>query len=258
MKFEQQLLTGLSGNRCQLTYTDETLVKEYQPVISALISNSELPYQTEIIKQDKTSLVTKVAITNEVSIVLKKDNRRLKIKTFISTLFGRSTFQKYYKDMHLLQSHGIPCPKPYFLLNILRDAGQVDYYICYQYINGESCPVTHVKSAFEVLAKVHRNGLLHGEPHLLNFIQASDNPVKIYPIDFNLRKSQLHFIRLSFEKYRLAKLDKELYESLWNSGYLLKIQLSIGKYFALRRHLIKKTRNKFKSLLTPSQVQQRK
>ncbi len=138
------------------------------------------------IKDCNRSLVQEIII-NDTAYLLKiprEKNRRL-WQRFISIFRGSESFREFCA---LLKGNAetLPVPKPIFATEIKRGPFVVDSLILMEYLNGRVAEKHDITAVSNLLKKIHAKSLLHGDPHLSNFIISADN---LYTIDCSLRKN---------------------------------------------------------------------
>lgn len=139
---------------------------------------------TEVLKDTFRSQVKRIVIDGK-DLVLKIPNEK-NTRNWIRflTWFRVGEAFKNIKGMQLLREKDILTTEP-ILAAEKRNAGMVvDSWLLYEYLEGNACvdiPASHA-GVVKVLAKIHRENLLHGDPQIRNFIKKGE---KIYTIDSN-------------------------------------------------------------------------
>lgn len=125
----------------------------------------------ENLKDDHRSLVRRLDLAGAEIVVAKQPrdkNRRAWIR-FLSW-FRDSEVRRFFDSMVRLRDCGIEAPVPIAALERRRFGMVVDSWLFYFYRAGAACTHDQLSLAAATLARLHRAGLRHDDPHLGNFL----------------------------------------------------------------------------------------
>jgi tRNA A-37 threonylcarbamoyl transferase component Bud32 len=176
----------------------------------------------------------------------KEKNRRKWIR--FTTLYRSGEAFKNLQSMDLLEKLNIPTTTPVMAAEEKVNGMVKDSWLVYEYLEGESCQdQSKFPDVVKLLEKIHRQGYLHGDAQIRNFINAKD---RIAVIDANPSKPLFRAYAFADEFAYLARSAPEIEGYFKNRNSFL---YRMAKKIELQSRIIagkkRRIKNLFRTLL---------
>lgn len=140
----------------------------------------------KVLKDDQRSYVALIEIDGKKYVYKEpREKNRRKWQRFLS-IFRGSESKREYQNIRKILAAGFNGANPYFAMEKKSGLFCVDSYLVYSYIEGEDGNVKYIDLISQELKKIHKNGYLHGDSHVANFLIGRD---KVYLIDTKLMRN---------------------------------------------------------------------
>jgi len=174
--------------------------------VSKLIKDTLNHKETVIIKNGRTSTVFIVQLSGQRLVV-----KRYNIKNRwhgLRKAFMRSRAHKSWENSHLLRKLGIPTPIPVAMIEDRIGMFRRTSYFIYKYVDGIEAHTFFKKNKYddckgiaqdlvELLGRLYRNRILHGDTKASNFIITDHG---IYVVDLDAMKVRTNRVIFHFKK----------------------------------------------------------
>jgi heptose II phosphotransferase len=150
----------------------------------------------KVLKEDHRSQVFLIEVYGEkyvLKIPLEKNSRGW--QRFLS-IFRKGESYREFKNCRKILNLNFNGPTPVLSWEKFKYGMVVDSYSVTTYVDGKTTTVNEVELVLKLLKEIHKKGLLHGDPHLGNFIITNG---EIYLLDCKLEKNFSSNIGIAYE-----------------------------------------------------------
>jgi ADP-heptose:LPS heptosyltransferase len=188
------------------------------------------------IKNNRRSRV--LLITYNGGLAVLKSPREKNHRKWIrfTTLYRQGEAFKVIRNLNKLERMGIVSNKPLLAMEKRRFGMVVDSWLLYEYLEGRHCRESDYPSVANLLARIHAKNMLHGDPHINNFLRSHGQVVTIdcnpkFPL-FGTASKVYEYLYLQHS----APGIEQYFKLTVNSGSYRLAALYSNLYWSWRRH----------------------
>ena len=194
----------ISSMRLKLQKISDWLI--YMPIDSTISVEDIIELQdkkpAEVLRKHHRSIVEKKQLDDVYYIVKQPNNKNHSYWIRFTTLYRDSEVLKDLKSQLLLEQLRIPTVKPIAALEKRKFGMVVDSNIIYLFRPGEQITEEQYSQMLSFMQVLHRNGYLHDDPHIKNFLQFES---KAFAIDCKPRKNLFLNLGIAHNNITLAR-----------------------------------------------------
>ena len=222
-----------------LVFGDKTLY----PLVDDIIENKLQGYLIKELKNNSRSRVLLIDLQGQKAVLKSPREKNTNKWIRFTTLYRRGEAFKVVRYLDKLIRRGFHTNKPLLAMEKRRFGMVVDSWILYKFKPGKTCDDSHYPSIVKTLNSFHEKNLLHGDPHVDNFMTTDQG---IFTLDAKPKKPILGAISKYYEFLYLKKSapDIEKHFNLPQNRLAYKIAHTYSSIYWLWRKSKKRRRQK--------------